>query len=79
MDIRINGNRPVQNVGLEGGLPPGGAKQIATQSKPALTVTQADSAENIDEVPEEALDRNDALGKLISSVYNLPAPPMIKD
>ena len=79
MDIRINGNRPVQNAGLESGLPSGGMKPIANQEKSALTVTQADAVEDVNEVPDDALDRNDALGKLISSVYNLPAPPMVKD
>ena len=78
MDIRIDGNRPVQNVGLEGGLPQEGIKANANQKKPALTVTQAEEPEKVKEVADEELTRDDALGKLISSAYNLPAPDMPK-
>lgn len=34
------------------------------------------SAEPVSEVPESALDRDDALGKLVNSAFCLPAPPM---
>ena len=78
MDIRIDGNRPVQNVGLEGGLPQGDVKVNANQKRPALTVTRADEPEKVKEVADEELTRDDALGKLISSAYNLPAPDMPK-
>ena len=34
------------------------------------------SAEPVGEVPEEALSRDDELGKLMNAAFNLPPPPM---
>ena len=78
MDIRIDGNRPVQNVGIESGLPPGGVKANATHEKPALTITRADEPDKVKEVADEELTRDDALGKLVSSAFDLPAPDIPK-
>ena len=78
MDIRIDRNIPVQNVGLEGGLPPGGVKANAIQEKPALTITRAEEPDKVKEVADDELTRDDALGKLVSSAYDLPAPDMPK-
>ena len=35
-----------------------------------------ESSEPVVDVPDEALLRDDALGKLVKSVFNLPPPPM---
>ena len=34
------------------------------------------SSEPVADVPDAALDRDDALGKLMSAAFNLPPPPM---
>ena len=34
------------------------------------------SSEPAGAVPESALDRNDDIGRIMSQVFNLPAPPM---
>ena len=44
---------------------------VTTSGKPVL-----DAASEIVEVPTGALDRNDALGKLISSAFSFSAPPL---
>jgi hypothetical protein len=53
--------------------------QEAKIERPNLTVTHApvsqEDALGID-VPETALTRKDALGELVSSAFQLPAPPM---
>lgn len=76
MDIRIDRNTPIQNAGLDSTLPLNGAIKNVNTAKPALTVTRADATEDVDTVSDDVLRRDDALGKLVSSVYNLPAPPM---
>jgi len=40
-----------------------------------LTVSNAQQPAAVDAVPDSALDRADALGKLVSAAFNLPAPP----
>ena len=35
-----------------------------------------DSSEPVAEVPDTALLRDDALGKLVSAAFNLPSPPL---
>ena len=55
------------------------AKSPAAPSALDLTVTQAPaSPEDIAAatIPESALSRDDDLGRLVSSAFNLPAPPM---
>ena len=46
--------------------------------RPALTVTAARVAggEAVESVPESALRRDDALGRLFSAAFSLPPPPM---
>ncbi len=51
----------------------------ARNAAPALTITQAESMSGdieVSDLPADALDRNDSLGKLVSGVFNMPAPPM---
>ena len=46
----------------------------------AVTITNAprgvSSAEPVFDVPDSALSRDDALGKLVTAAFNLPPPPM---
>ena len=44
----------------------------SSQSQPADLA----SSEPVVSVPSDALSRDDALGKLVNSVFNLPPPPM---
>jgi len=39
-------------------------------------VAGLESSEPVADVPASALERNDALGNLINSAFNLPPPPM---
>ena len=79
MEIRINSNMNIRNAEFES------AKPVAQQKeRPAVTqslsishapTSAIDDTMGID-VSEESLTRTDALGKLINSAFNLPAPPM---
>lgn len=46
--------------------------------RPALTVTSArvSGDESVEAVPDSALRRDDALGRLFSAAFSLPPPPM---
>lgn len=50
----------------------------AKDKAPTLTISdvQTSDIDDVESVPDSALDRNDALGRLISSVFSLPPPPM---
>ena len=80
MDISINSRHPsvTDPATLQGASPAEAAKE---KSKPALVITEAraDSVSGLDateEIPDAELRRDDALGKLFSAVFTLPAPPM---
>ena len=50
-----------------------------THDKVTFTRTQPSniaSSEPVADVPDAALDRDDALGKLMNAAFNLPPPPM---
>lgn len=49
-----------------------------TAGRPALTVTEArvSGDEAVEAVPDSALRRDDALGRLFSAAFSLPPPPM---
>ena len=80
MDISINSRHPSVTD------PATLRDATATQTKkaadrPALVITEAHSGaisglEAAEEVPDGALRRDDALGRLLASVFTLPAPPM---
>ena len=80
MDISIN-SRPttiMDPATLQGAPQVEAAKE---KSRPALVITEArtdaiSGADVIEDVPEAALRRDDALGQLLSAVFNMPAPPM---
>ncbi len=88
MEINLNG-KGFGNVGL--GLETmnaNGAERVAQpkdfgagrETKGAVTITNApigiSSAEPVIDVPDSALSRDDALGKLVSAAFNLQPPPM---
>ena len=89
MDINLN-NNSFGNVGI--GRETMGANAVgagveakdvgaARNAKNAVTFTDARpadlaSAEPLADVPDAALSRDDALGKLVSAAFNLPPPPM---
>ena len=80
MDISIISRHPsvTDPATLQGASPAEAAKE---KNRPALVVTEAriDAISGMDateDVPEAALRRDDALGKLFSAVFTLPAPPM---
>ncbi len=80
MDISINSRHPsvTDPATLPGASPAEAAKE---KNKPALVITEAraDALSGMaatEDVPEAELRRDDALGKLFSAVFTLPAPPM---
>ena len=79
MDISINSRHPsvTDPVTLQGAPSTEAAKE---KTRPSLVITEAraDSISGLDaaeEIPDAALRRDDALGRLFS-VFTLPAPPM---
>lgn len=55
------------------------ASQVSrTSSNLEITagVAGLESSEPVTDVPASALERNDALGNLINTAFNLPPPPM---
>lgn len=79
MDISINSRHPsvTDPATLQGAPSTEAAKE---KTRPALVITEAraDSISGLDaaeEIPDAALRRDDALGRLFS-VFTLPAPPM---
>ena len=81
MDISINRNQNINKSQFEQTASVAPQNQNARTERPALSITHATVAANdgIDiDVPESALTRNDTLGTLVSSAFNLPAPPMPK-
>ncbi len=57
---------------------PAGAATTARETAPALTIseTRVSDADATEAVPDTVLVRNDALGRLFSAAFTLPAPPM---
>ncbi len=92
MEINMNSNnfgtvgmdfgRLDANVVGAGAETKGAAGTDARRGKQdAVTFTQAQpasltSSEPVGEVPDTALLRDDALGKLVNAAFNLPPPPM---
>ena len=84
MDINLNSNAGVRremfdanagNIGVEAS----GSARVSRQTQ-SLEITSSvgglASAEPTAEVPESELRRDDALGNLVNSVFNFPAPPI---
>ena len=80
MDISINSRHPsVTDPATLQNAP--ATEAMKKTDRPALVITEAraDSISGLDtaeEIPDAALRRDDALGRLIASVFTLPAPPM---
>lgn len=80
MDISINSRHP--SVTDPATLQNAPATEAAKKpDRPALVITEAraDSVSGLDateEIPDAELRRDDPLGRLLSSVFTLPAPPM---
>ena len=79
MDISINKNTNIQKPAFDQSMPIG--QQGTKIERPVLSISNApvpeDDGMDIN-VPDAALTRNDEIGNLISSAFNLPAPPMPK-
>ncbi len=80
MDISINSRHPsvTDPATLQGAFQAEAAKE---KNSPSLVITEArtDAISGMgatEDIPESALRRDDALGKLFSAVFTLPAPPM---
>ncbi|MBQ9726169.1 MAG: hypothetical protein IJV65_01525 [Kiritimatiellae bacterium] len=77
MDISFNPNRTAV-ADTAAARPSETPAAPRASGKPALVVTDArtDALDAAGEVPESALRRDDALGRLFSAAFALPAPPM---
>ena len=76
MDISFNPrSTPVANPAA---TPRPDAAPAKEAGRPALTVTAArvSGDEAVEAVPDSALRRDDALGRLFSAAFSLPPPPM---
>ena len=80
MDISINSRHPsvTDPATLQSAFQAEAAKE---KNSPALVITEAradalSGTDATERVSEDALRRDDALGKLFSAVFTLPAPPM---
>ncbi len=82
MDISINTNHGINKAELNAAAAIPSAPQGTQGDRPVLSITRADIASVDDnlgiDVSESALSREDSLGKLINSAFNLPTPPMPK-
>ena len=76
MDISFNPRSTP--VATPAATPPPAAAAAKEAGRAALTVTAARVAgdEAVEAVPESALRRDDALGRLFSAAFTLPPPPM---
>ncbi len=87
MEINLN-NNGLNNIGAgrealdTAAISIGHEAKVGSGVKPqdAVTITNAprgvSSAEPVFDVPDSALSRDDALGKLVTAAFNLPPPPM---
>ena len=88
MEINLNSNG-FGNVGIGRDMP--GANAVGAGDEPknvgskpvardAVTFTNAPtglaSAEPVSDIPDAALVRDDALGRLVNSAFSFPPPPM---
>ena len=83
MNINLNniGIRPeMMGAGTVGAERETANASQASRAKPNLEITAGvadlESSEPVADVPASALERNDALGNLVNSAFNLPPPPM---
>ena len=76
MDISFNPRSTP--VATPAATPPPDAASAKEAGRPALTVSEArvSGADAVEAVPESALRRDDALGRLFTAAFSLPPPPM---
>ena len=80
MDISINRSNSVNQAGFEVSAPAVQSKG-GNMEKPMLSITSLSANEDVslgNDIPDAALAREDALGKFVNSVFNLPPPDMPK-
>ena len=82
MDINIGNGLGSMPIGALGGETPQlpGASTDAKRPKP-LTITDMppgipEGEPSVDDIPDTALSRQDALGQLVAGAFNLPPPAM---
>ena len=82
MEININSNG-FGNVGLGSvnadfgtAVKPQNVQESKTLNIRSTTVDALRNSEPVAEVPDAALSRDDAIGKLVNAAFNLPPPPM---
>jgi len=68
-------------VGAANGAKGASGMDAAREKQDKVTFTRVQpssvaSSEPVADVPDVALDRDDALGKLVNAAFNLPPPPM---
>lgn len=90
MEINLNNNLGGIRMGNDAFGPTGigagreaqgtSAVDAGREARDTVTITNAPSglasAEPVADIPDAALSRDDALGKLISAAFSLPPPPM---
>ena len=91
MEINLNnnglggirmGNDAFGPTGIGAGRETQGTSSVdaGRETRDAVTITNAPSglasAEPVADIPDAALSRDDALGKLVSAAFSLPPPPM---
>ena len=81
MEINLNSNAIKWGVGIEtmGSSQTSDIAPGADVARPAFTITNSvASPEDISAatIPDEALLRDDDLGKLVNAAFDLPPPPM---
>lgn len=64
------------NGAVTGGVPERVSVTASVPSNPNLQITENVSPAGEVGVPEGALARNDPLGRLVNSLFTLPAPPL---
>ena len=76
MDISFNPRSSPVTAPAE--IPHADAASAKEAGRPALTVSEArvSGADAVEAVPESALRRDDALGRLFTAAFSLPPPPM---
>ena len=83
MEISLN-NIGMRNGTLESGVGNVGSAKVdeARTSRPVSDFTVStrandlDTAEPVKDISDSAIVRDDALGRFVNSVFNLPPPPM---
>ncbi len=79
--MSVNMNIAPMGMSPAASMPEAASPSAARDEKASLTVTSSgkpvlDAASGIGDVPESALRRDDALGRLVSAAFAFPPPAM---